>query len=336
MQKSSTLIYLAVSIFFVSFFITQDAYSQCVSSPNAQGGVDAVCTGTDNNGFSGTNNPDMVTVEVGADVSNAGAVINMLDGNNTFIMNGGTVTRTDNGPNAVTAGQDDDTFIINGGTVSGNFSLNGSLGNDNFIINDGELIGQVNMSSDNDTLIMLAGSIRAENDAINASNGDDVIEILGGSVIGGDGSSAVGINGANGEDKITVRNATVSDLSADEFRAISSAADDDEITLGTGAILNGIVDCGTEFDILTFEMDVPEERLALISAELASKDPAGDSITIDGLFYEWVNCEVLINALVGVRNTRPIPTLSEWGLIAMVGALGIFGAFYMMRRRQTA
>ncbi|MGH7849215.1 MAG: IPTL-CTERM sorting domain-containing protein, partial [Thermodesulfobacteriota bacterium] len=35
-----------------------------------------------------------------------------------------------------------------------------------------------------------------------------------------------------------------------------------------------------------------------------------------------------------VRSSDPIPTLSEWGLIAMAGVMGIVGLFIVMRRRK--
>jgi len=38
-----------------------------------------------------------------------------------------------------------------------------------------------------------------------------------------------------------------------------------------------------------------------------------------------------------LRNfTSPVPTLSEWGLIAMAGILGIVGFMVMRRRKVTA
>ena len=59
----------------------------------------------------------------------------------------------------------------------------------------------------------------------------------------------------------------------------------------------------------------------------------GDSIEINGFFYEWTQCEELINNLQTVQ--RNVPTLSEWGLIAMAGLLGIVG-FMIIRRRNVA
>lgn len=84
---------------------------------------------------------------------------------------------------------------------------------------------------------------------------------------------------------------------------------------------------------IIFAMEVPEELLPFISSQIALADPEDGSITINGFFYSWENCELLVNNLVGVRNVRPIPTLSEWGLIAMAGVLGIIGLLTMRRRK---
>ncbi len=35
-------------------------------------------------------------------------------------------------------------------------------------------------------------------------------------------------------------------------------------------------------------------------------------------------------------SIRPIPTLSEWGMLAAAAGLGLAGAFYVLRRRKTA
>jgi exosortase sorting signal-containing protein len=80
-------------------------------------------------------------------------------------------------------------------------------------------------------------------------------------------------------------------------------------------------------------MDVPEEALLFLSSELATANPADDSITINRIFYQWQDCEVIINQLVGIRVVISIPTLSEWGLIAMVGLLVIAGLLFYQKRR---
>ncbi|MEM7009751.1 MAG: IPTL-CTERM sorting domain-containing protein, partial [Thermodesulfobacteriota bacterium] len=113
---------------------------------------------------------------------------------------------------------------------------------------------------------------------------------------------------------------------------------DDIVRLGTGADIRGLISCKGEFsdtggfDTLIFNMAVPSDQLEQISLELADKDPAGDSIIINGLTYEWIRCDQIVNNIVGGFTTN-VPTLSQWGLIATAGLLGIIG-FIVIRRRQ--
>ena len=37
-----------------------------------------------------------------------------------------------------------------------------------------------------------------------------------------------------------------------------------------------------------------------------------------------------------LKIINPIPTLSEWGMIAMAGVLGVIGLYVAMRRRKAA
>ncbi len=327
MKKLIYFQFAALSLLLIPMFFITDAYAQCNAVGNPQGGLDAVCTGVDNVGFDGTNNQDMVTIEVGAQVSPpAGPAVDFLQGNDIFIMNGGTATGTGN---IIDGDQGNDTFTINGGVITGTFAINGASGDDVVTINNGTINGEINLSADNDTLTMFAGSITTDRDAINCGGGNDTIMILGGTVNGGTDGNGDGINGSTGVDKISVSNATVTG-----FDAIEAGPDNDEITLGTGAVINGIIGCGSGFDTLIFAMDIPEVELASLSTLLLSLDPLGDSVTINNLFYEWENCDVIVNNLIGVPVIQPIPTLSEWGLIAMAGALGIFGMIYMMRLRK--
>ena len=41
-------------------------------------------------------------------------------------------------------------------------------------------------------------------------------------------------------------------------------------------------------------MGVPQQLIASTCAELLSKDPAGDSIVINNLFYEWEDFEAIL------------------------------------------
>ena len=66
---------------------------------------------------------------------------------------------------------------------------------------------------------------------------------------------------------------------------------------------------------------------------------AGPGITIEnnkqGFTIQCVNAieGEAVCTIVNVLESRPIPTLSEWGLIAMAGLMGIVG-FTVMRRKQ--
>jgi hypothetical protein len=40
--------------------------------------------------------------------------------------------------------------------------------------------------------------------------------------------------------------------------------------------------------------------------------------------------------IVNVLEPRPIPTLSEWGMISAAAGLGFIGVFFAMRKRRTA
>ena len=53
-------------------------------------------------------------------------------------------------------------------------------------------------------------------------------------------------------------------------------------------------------------------------------------------FFEGESCNELTGLCSGfVPEPDPVPTLSEWGLIAMAGVLGLVG-FMVMRRRKAA
>ena len=88
-------------------------------------------------------------------------------------------------------------------------------------------------------------------------------------------------------------------------------------------------------DTITFIMEVPADQIDAITAEIESKNPAADSITINGLFYEWVGCEELVSDLSEAAPPGPvviIPTLSQWGMIFATVILGIL-AVHRLRKK---
>ena len=133
---------------------------------------------------------------------------------------------------------------------------------------------------------------------------------------------------------ISISNAVVDGSIAESRHAVDGGSDDDTIKLGTGAVILGLSTGGVGFDTLVFEMGVTETSIPSLCAQILSKDPSGDEITINGLFYEWIEFEVILCELVPAA--RPIPTLSEWGLIAMAGVLGIIALLAIRGRKVTA
>lgn len=55
----------------------------------------------------------------------------------------------------------------------------------------------------------------------------------------------------------------------------------------------------------------------------------GNAVTFECLDNDTASC-----TFTNIRESRNIPTLSEWGLIAMAGVLGIAGFIVAMRRRK--
>ena len=170
----------------------------------------------------------------------------------------------------------------------------------------------------------------AMGEGMELGSGDDTVNILRSHIICDTGNIACNaVEGGSGDEFFTVVESTLRSPKV----AMDLDVGDDILTLGSGVVIEGIIDCDPDFDTIIFAMDVPEEALALFSSEIAKATLPDGSVTINGLFYEWEDCELLVNELVGVRVTRPIPTLSEWGLIAMAVAMGVFGVFFAVRRR---
>ena len=55
-----------------------------------------------------------------------------------------------------------------------------------------------------------------------------------------------------------------------------------------------------------------------------------------GEFFVGAECNMQTGMCMGFQPVRNVPTLSEWGLIAMAGLLAIVGFMVMRRRKVTA
>lgn len=305
------------------FLLSSVSYAACpFTVGTAPGGGNTITCNTiapnpDTNsivvGNQSTNLGDELTVNANSGIDTAG-VSNAVD------LGLGDDIVTIDGPGSLVRGL---RAITSGGAL--NITINGGLlegtNNNNVVVSSG---GPNNLV---DIVNMFGGRVIGTSDGFATGNGNDIINILGGSV-----ETREPIDSGAGNDQITIRNASLIGTN----NAIEASVGNDIITLGTGARIEGLISCSSGFDTLIFSMDVPEETLALFSSEIAASGLPDGSITINGLFYEWRNCDLLVNQLNGVRNVRPIPTLSEWGLITMAGVLGIIGLLAIRRRKVTA
>lgn len=204
-----------------------------------------------------------------------------------------------------------DIVNINGGTIT----------------TTGIAVGSVTMGLGNDMVNMVAGTVNSDRDCLRGGLNDDRIQVFGGVLNCGEDA----IVGDVGIDIIIVADAVITSITGD---GITAGPDNDTVTLGSGADIRGDISGGDNIDTLIFTMQVPTNRIAAICAELEAANPAAGSIVINNLFYEWEEFEFIECNIAG-GFISPVPTLSQWGLIAMAGVLGIVG-YLVMRRRKVA
>lgn len=114
--------------------------------------------------------------------------------------------------------------------------------------------------------------------------------------------------------------------------SICGGPDNDRITVRNNQRFNDPINGGSgDSDILVFNFKQPSNEVRVFCGSLEQFDPEGDSITLDGIFYEWLNFEE-----IRCGPDINIPTLSQWGLIAMAGVLGLVGFMVIKRRKVTA
>ena len=274
-------------------------------------GIDTV----DDEGIRTANGDDVVTVDNGTIEVFSEDGINVWRGKNVVNVTDSTITvMTDSGSDAPIEGLDNtNTFTIIRSVITG--------GRDG--INTGDGI---------DTITLVDSSLFSGQEGMQLTGGDDIVDIKGSIVEGGEGPFDEGIEFASGNDTLTVEDSRVSGT-----ESIDGGGGNDLMTFNTGANITDLIDCGEDFDTLVFAMDVPEDLVTFISSQILQSDPAADSIEINGLTYEWIDCEMLVAELSGGAPVpvRPIPTLSEWGMIAMAGILGLAGLMVVRRRVAT-
>ena len=333
-----------ITLLALSFAYTDQASAQgcVVTGATPDGGEVVNCSGTDTDGITTTNQGDEVTVEEDADISRTGDnVIDTLEGDDVVRVNGGRIEGLGPTDVCVKMGEGNNEFHMTAGTLIGQeegIDIIG-LGRSKITIEGGTIDvtdgneEAIDGATGPDEVYIMGGLIIGADAAIMTRQGNDIIIITGGRIVQTDSSDQT-VDGGSDDDLISVSNAVVDGTLAQNNEAINGDSGDDTVKLGTGAVILGKSSGGEDFDTLVFEMEVREEQIDSICSQILSLDPNAGSITINGLFYEWIEFEVIkceIKPVVG----KPIPTLSQWGLIAMVGLIGIAGVLFAVRRRIT-
>lgn len=352
MKNLLRLSLVVITLLVLSFAYADKASAQgcVVTGATLDGGQVVNCSGVDNNGITTTNQADEVTVEENANITRSDTnTIDTENGDDFVLIKGGSITQT---------GLDDAVRL-------------GNMGNNEVMMLGGTLIaGCAGIETAGDAglkFTMEDGYIEAGDEGLDLAEGPDELYIKGGTIIGG--SAAIQTRGSDdqiiitggllkqidaidmdptialdsGNDLVSVSHATV-DATMAILGAIQGRAGDDTVRLGTGAEIKGIMYgnsfnlnqgiVGEGFNTLVFEMGVRPEFIDSTCELILSKNPQNDSVRVNGLLYEWRDFDVILCELVPAQP-KPIPTLSEWGLIAMTGLIGIAGVLFVVRRRAT-
>ncbi len=275
---------------------------------------------------------DTAIINGGTFTSQASSTIFMMDDDeDLLIINGGTfVGPSGDGSGQIITNQDDDTIILSGGTYNFN-EIDASSGDDTIHITaDLPDVGLLQCGSNIDTLIFSMGVPQAQVDQLtadflNAGNTD-------GLTVNGNDYSWAGC-----ENRIPNFNALITTISLTPFMATNELLEDHTVT--ATVLTNGDPESGVEvtFEITsgpnegltdtdttdangeaTFTFTSP--RLGMDTIVSTFDDPNLGTMSSNSVSKTWI-------------RTINVPTLSEWGLIAMASLLGIVG-FMVVRRRQ--
>ena len=288
----------------------------------------AVCTEAPEDVWTCTTDPPNPDLDGVQDTNNTPKTVNVLEGAGIDTVDSGNIA-------IETAAEADEVTVEEGDLVSESETISTVQGDDEVKIMKSTVRSTDNTcidTSDDDDLIEIIDSlVECSTTGIDGGGDDDTMLVEDSTIASLNGGNPV--RGSGGNDTATIRNSLLRSTDT----AVSMSSGDDRVNLGTNARLNGILDCGSGIDTLAFQMEVPEDALGFFGSRIAALVP-GDvqSIEIDGLVYDLEDCEIFLNELVGVPNVRPIPTLSEWGLIALAGAMGVSGVFFVLRRRSVS
>lgn len=337
MRNSLLLIFVSIAM---GFGFSEEALSRC----EPKGPNQFECNSLEPN-------PDPDGVQ--QDLNNKGVQVHVLEDGNIVTNNFSAIT-LGNGQNhievtkasligmsrAINVGTNSDVIIIQNAHLEGQgavFFLD--AGDDNLTITDSTIITTVGgvtipVGEGNDTAI-ISGSTIMSGPGISRSftggPGMEDLTIMNSTITNtsADATVSLGVD----DDKVFVSHSTITNIT-DDFPLIG-AAGNDQLTIGTAAVIPGGIDCDGDksvgFDTLIFAMEVPGSQVEALVEQIVNLPIPDGSITINNIFYEYRNCDV-IEADLGIAD--PVPALSKWGLLAMAALLGVVGFVVAIRSRK--
>ncbi|MGI9533912.1 MAG: right-handed parallel beta-helix repeat-containing protein [Thermodesulfobacteriota bacterium] len=223
-------------------------------------------------GIRGGDGNDQITIESGTIIGATEFGIGTEEGDDTVVINsnpGPTLIKGDTQGILTSSGNDDVT--VNGATIEGN-------------INDG-----IFLSSGNDMATVNNANISTNATGLGGGSGDDILNVDN-SVIMGDPNA---IRGGSGNDTITIRNCSeiLGDIQAGRP---PDTPDIDIVDLGNLRTLTGTIRGGAENDTLIFSQTLDNDQNCIdIKNQIATLNPASDSITIAGITYIFSEFETI-------------------------------------------
>lgn len=301
-------------------------------------------------------NPDPTGVQQGA--NNNGVDVNVLPDGNIDTGNFAAI-ELGNGANRVN--------IESASVIGQDRALNLGEGPDVIVLLNARAEGEGStlFLNDGDDTIDIIDSIvttTVGGVTISVGSGSDTATISGSTVTTGPGISRAFTGGMGSED-LTITDSIITNLSTDVTVSLGAdddkifvarttitninnsfplagAAGNDELTIGTGAVIPGGIDCDIDvdnaprgFDTLIFAMEVPINQIEPLTEMIENAPTPEGAVTINGILYVFKNCDELVADLRAPEGL-PIPTLSEWGMIVMVGILGLVGLIVVRRRNK--
>jgi exosortase sorting signal-containing protein len=315
---------LSIIVITITFGFSQLSLAVCESAGPDQFVCNALAPNPDPDGVQQAGNDNGVQVDV------------LPNGNiDTSLAGGGS-----GNSNAINLGNGADTVNVNNANVIGQTrGMRTSDGADQITIKNSNVSSPVDtilLGGANDNLQIIDSIVRATNSSITVDleGGDDTLVVERSTI---SALFDVTVTCRSGNDEVTVRNSTISNQ-MDDF-PLTCGDGNDVIRLGGfSANIPGGIDCddgegdnAAGFDTLIFELLVSPNQVAGLTEQIENLPAPDGSITINGTLYEYRNCDEIVAALRDSEQ-RPIPTLSQWGLLAMAGVLGIIGIIVLRRR----